>query len=1085
MSKDKDQFSIKYNSLVTLSILSQEYENSNLGKYLVTEENLEHSLNFKLCKKPLLEYSDLKESLFYLRKVDECISNYGLSENETLKKNKKENNVSKELGFLSRESIRQNNHFYLQHMVSKKFVCVEKTQENKFVLKLMKNIDNAAKFLLIKINKKRNSKDFLSTKEIFYLALYIKVEEEDLFYYIQDDKNPFNKNNKTYYNVIIGKMPITKFFLISQMWNIEDTKSIYSGQLINIIFSYTRDNKEEQYMLSVEKKENLINQYQNFDIVNYNSEEEKKEKADNNSEYRIIGVRYCNELFEHVLNNSFWVIEEKLDFFDNSNKKPIQIREHIRIKNLYTGLYLSVYNNYEDDNQSNLKDDDSFSFFENKTYQFKLVPEEILNNNPFLENNFLFFNYMLDSNCSEIVDDGKYILKGVFRKFKLKNLNQLEHYYQSISLGMTNKNNNLSVKTEEDFIFKIKKIDVNHGNQVIYVKKIISILEEEINKNNLVNNVIINDSIRFFFEYLLNIDYSYRDENYEYNVPIRERQNLLLKFNIVETVANLIDGYLNMITNDDIVLTENTKDILNDLLTNIIKFFKYLSVDNEEIKQTIYIVALNKLLSFAEKIFGDDITILINFIFDLIDNSEALQDYLLGGGGLLKQHILNNPNLSKYNNNDFLRENKLMEYIEKNHNYLLCYEKFIELNKVQYKRKEIIAHVKKHMEEIKNNYNLYNKNYKQRIEEVVSEVINLIKKHAILMERFNIPFYKKENSKKSEKKRNIFLFGKNNSVEDKDNNKKNEIFKTKKTHFNMKSTLLDSTQNASFRPLLGSKKDNDIDINKEPNNDQTNNKFKNLKTFFTYNITNNIDDNDINNNNANKNLISEVSDSVRLLKESVNINNKNSKNDEPAIEPKATKLLNTNFFSILKKKTRKLEKNKGDLLDSKETLKSDKVEDYQNYLNKLGKICIFINFFTAFDLDNSLFVQDNFLNDIFKEGIKIEEFENQLYLFYFGKFSQEGSNNMVLEKNFIILYLFHLYNMLFPSIKSEIKKKIRENSPVSGMDIVNEIKNDNDDNNFPEISDEASYKQIMKDDFEKLDQDLCILYSIYQFCINQ
>jgi hypothetical protein len=270
-----------------------------------------------------------------------------------------------------------------------------------------------------------------------------------------------------------------------------------------------------------------------------------------------------------------------------------------------------VYNNYEDDNQSNLKDDDSFSFFENKTYQFKLVPEETLNNNPFLENNFLFFNYMLDSNCSEIVDDGKYILKGVFRKFKLKNLNQLEHYYQSISLGMTNKNNNLSVKTEEDFIFKIKKIDVNHGNQVIYVKKIISILEEEINKNNLVNNVIINDSIRFFFEYLLNIDYSYRDENYEYNVPIRERQNLLLKFNIVETVANLIDGYLNMITNDDIVLTENTKDILNDLLTNIIKFFKYLSVDNEEIKQTIYIVALNKLLSFAEKIFGDDINILI------------------------------------------------------------------------------------------------------------------------------------------------------------------------------------------------------------------------------------------------------------------------------------------------------------------------------------------------------------------------------------------------------------------------------------------------------------------------------------------
>lgn len=251
-------------------------------------------------------------------------------------------------------------------------------------------------------------------------------------------------------------------------------------------------------MLSVEKKENLYNQIQNFEIVNFISEEEQKEKADNNSEYRVIGVRYCDELCEHVLNNSFWVIEEKLDFVNNS-KKPIQIKEHIRIKNLYTGLYLSVYNNYEDDIQDDLKDDDSYSFFENKKYLFKLVPEQTLNNNPFLEYNFLFFNYMLDSNCSEIVDEGKYILKGVFRKFKNSHFNQLENYYKSISIEMTNKNNNLSVKNEDDFIFKIKKIDVNHGNQVIYVKKIISILEEEINKNNLVNNVIINDSIRFFF----------------------------------------------------------------------------------------------------------------------------------------------------------------------------------------------------------------------------------------------------------------------------------------------------------------------------------------------------------------------------------------------------------------------------------------------------------------------------------------------------------------------------------------------------------------------------------------------------------
>ena len=92
--------------------------------------------------------------------------------------------------------------------------------------------------------------------------------------------------------------------------------------------------------------------------------------------------------------------------------------------------------------------------------------------------------------------------------------------------------------------------------------------------------------------------------------------------------------------------------------------------------------------------------------------------------------------------------------------------------------------------------------------------------------------------------------------------------------------------------------------------------------------------------------------------------------------PKTVKLLNTNLFSsILNKKTRKFDKNKVDPFDSKERLKFDKMEPYRKYLNKLVKICIFIKFFTAFDLDNSLFVQDNFLIDVFKEGVKLEEFE--------------------------------------------------------------------------------------------------------------
>ena len=174
--------------------------------------------------------------------------------------------------------------------------------------------------------------------------------------------------------------------------------------------------------------------------------------------------------------------------------------------------------------------------------------------------------------------------------------------------------------------------------------------------------------------------------------------------------------------------------MLNELLRNIIKFLKFLSVNNEEIKMSIYIIILNKLLILAEMIYSDDIIILIDFIFDLIHNSEALQDYLLGGEGLLKRQIEKNEKLSSYKNNinNLLRVNKLLQYIERNTNYLLCYEKLIGLNKIQYKRDEIILLIKKHIEEVKNkSNNPLCRNYKEIIEGIIGEVIVLIKKHAI------------------------------------------------------------------------------------------------------------------------------------------------------------------------------------------------------------------------------------------------------------------------------------------------------------------------------------------------------------------
>jgi hypothetical protein len=91
------------------------------------------------------------------------------------------------------------------------------------------------------------------------------------------------------------------------------------------------------------------------------------------------------------------------------------------------------------------------------------------------------------------------------------------------------------------------------------------------------------------------------------------------------------------------------------------------------------------------------------------------------------------------------------------------------------------------------------------------------------MERFNKgekSYYNEENARISKKKRAYFLFEKNNSIQDKDNINKNEILKSKKTHFNIKSTMIDTSKNSSLRPLFESKKENNIDFNNEPNKNE-------------------------------------------------------------------------------------------------------------------------------------------------------------------------------------------------------------------------------------------------------------------------
>jgi hypothetical protein len=266
----------------------------------------------------------------------------------------------------------------------------------------------------------------------------------------------------------------------------------------------------------------------------------------------------------------------------------------------------------------------------------------------------------------------------------------------------------------------------------------------------------------------MNIDYSFRDEKYEYNIPIEGRQILLLNFHIVELIDKSLEYYLYKFGKEKYDLSnENIKRTINELLNSVIKFYENLSVSNEKIKESIYIISLNKLLKLSDIIFYGDktnIASLINCIFNLIDNSEPLQDYFLGGGNLLKSSI--DKNLEYYNLDNLLREHKLLQYIEKSHNYLLYYEKLMGLNKVQYKKEEIELHIKQHIASVKRKSRANMETYETIFHDIIVNIKKLIRKHAILLdilikqkeqEKINPIFTPKKTQKKRRTFKSIFL----------------------------------------------------------------------------------------------------------------------------------------------------------------------------------------------------------------------------------------------------------------------------------------------------------------------------------------
>ena len=164
---------VYYNSLISIGEIP-ETGNSKTSKYLVRMENIEQSLILKPCSSPLSEFSDLKESLFFIREIEE--ENISYLQNESLNSFKDE--------IMDEKKVNYGQHFILQHMISRKFICIEKLPNNNYNLKLTSDKNIAVPFCLKRIQEARTSQEFLTFKQSFYINIYIK--EKDKYYFLNN-----------------------------------------------------------------------------------------------------------------------------------------------------------------------------------------------------------------------------------------------------------------------------------------------------------------------------------------------------------------------------------------------------------------------------------------------------------------------------------------------------------------------------------------------------------------------------------------------------------------------------------------------------------------------------------------------------------------------------------------------------------------------------------------------------------------------------------------------------------------------------------------------------------------------------------
>ena len=358
---DLDNSFITFNNLISIcQIRKEENDSKNIFKLIMRKDNSNDILSFKQISESKYDYLNISDSFFYIRDIEESKIIYGI-------KTREENNsdlFSKEIHFSKNEKIKQSTQFILQHMLSRKFIsCILNIKNNKITLILVNEVESAYPFTLQKLNKLRLSKFYLKYNQIFYLNIFVK--EENMNYYVEEEENKEeninnnnnNKNNEDnkYTNIVLNRNSINRYYLMNQSYILNDINSIYSGHLINIIFTKKKKNllnsqehlNEKKMMLCLKHNKPLSNSiYHNIS----NNKDISNEKDLNITEesiiqenYEVSVCEYTEDLCDQVTKYALWVIEDEEIYLKGSlNINLINTEKKIRIRNALTGLYLSV-----------------------------------------------------------------------------------------------------------------------------------------------------------------------------------------------------------------------------------------------------------------------------------------------------------------------------------------------------------------------------------------------------------------------------------------------------------------------------------------------------------------------------------------------------------------------------------------------------------------------------------------------------------------------------------------------------------------------------------------------------------------------